>query len=394
MPDVFDGSGLTTKTLTELNEGLGNALKQIYGEDINIDQNSPDGQQIGIYNQGGVDLREVLQQINASFDPDQAFGRVLDQRVGINGIRRNGGTFTTTPVDITTDRALSLIGLDDQADELNPVIPNLYTIKDDAGTEYYLQTSFSFPSPAVESLIFRAADIGQVEVQTNTITTPVTVIAGVTNINNPSGVLELGRDEESDADLKIRRRISTSISSIANINGLQAALFNLDGVSIAIVRENNTNVVDSDGTDPHTIWAIVEGGDNTEIAETIASRKTHGAGMRGAVTVNLQYSDGRPLPIRFDRPVTQDLWIRFSLTLPGGVFDADEIKRKIVGNLIWQVGEDAVASRVTCFVQTLNPNYVITNMEISDDDITYAEIVSPASIQNQFINDVTRITIT
>ena len=395
MPDSFDSAGLTTKTLLELREELIEEFQDIYGDDINVDQNSPDGQQINIWAQGGVDIREIIQQVNSGFDPDQAAGRILDQRVAINGIKRNGGTFTTTPVDITTDRAVNLIGLDDQSDELEPTISNLYTIKDDAGTQYYLLSSISIGAAGTQELEFRAKDIGQVEIQTNTITTPVTVFAGVTGINNPSGASNIGVDEETDSSLKIRRRGATSISSIANINGLQAALSDLDGVTIAIVRENpSTSPVDADGTPIHFIWAIVDGGDETEIAETIASRKTHGAGMRGNEQVDLEYSDGRPMPIFFDRPTSQDLWIRFSLSLPGGVIDTDSIKTSIVKNLFWQVGADAVGSKITSYVQGLNSDYVITAMEVSDDNATWLEVVSPSSISNRFINDAARIAIT
>lgn len=395
MPDSFDSAGLTLKTLTELREELVEGFQGIYGDDINVDQNSPDGQQINIWAQGGVDIREIVQQVNSGFDPDQAAGRILDQRVALNGIKRTGGTFTTTPVDITTDRAVNLVGLDDQSDELEPTVSNLYTVKDDAGTQYYLLSSVSIGAAGTQSLEFRAAEIGQVEVQTNTITTPVTVIAGVTVINNPSGASNIGVDEETDANLKIRRRGAVSIPSIANINGLQAALSNLDGVTIAIVRENpNTDPVDSDGTPIHFIWAIVDGGDETEIAETIAARKTHGAGMRGNEQVDLEYSDGRPLPIFFDRPTSQDLYIRFSLSLPGGVVDTDFIKTSIVENLFWQVGSDAVGSQITSYVQGINPDYVITGMQVSDDNATWLEVVSPASISNRFINDQSRITIT
>lgn len=394
MPDNFDSSGLQIKSLTELKSELETAFRDIYGQDINLDPNSPDGQIIAIFAQAGIDLRELLQKINSGFDPDQAEGVVLDQRVAINGISRKGGTYTTVEVDVTVDRALNLVGLDSESAILNPDIANLYTVRDDAGTEFYLLNSQSPGAAGIYTYEFRAADIGAVEVQVNTITTPVTVKNGVTGINNPSGVLVQGEDEESDADLRARRQQSTAITAIGNIDGLEAAINNLDGVTTVIVRENFTNSTDSDGTPAHTIWCIVDGGDDTEIAQVIKSRKTHGAGMRGAESVNIPYNDGRPYIVQFDRPVSESLYIRFSLLLPGGVVDTAEIKRKIVNNINWQVGEDATASTITAFVQSINPDYVITAMEVSDDDATWLEVVSPGSIQNRFVNDVSRITIT
>jgi uncharacterized phage protein gp47/JayE len=76
VPDVFDTTGLTVSTLSEIRADLEAKLKAIYGNDINIDPDSPDGQLINIFAQAGIDLREIILQINSSFDPDQAAGRV------------------------------------------------------------------------------------------------------------------------------------------------------------------------------------------------------------------------------------------------------------------------------------------------------------------------------
>ena len=395
MPDVIDRDGLQVKTLTELREEYIAALQGIYGSDINVDQNSPDGQQVDIQSQVAEDLREILLQINAGFDPDQAFGRVLDQRVSINGISRNGGTYTFQDIEITTDRALNLVGLDAEANELNPAISNLYTVKDDAGTLYYLLSSQTIPSAGTYTYTFRAAEIGKVEVQPNTITTPDTVIAGVTGINNPSSPNSVGEDEETDAELKIRRRTSVAISSQGFLDGLEAALNDLEGVTTAIVYENDTNATDSDGTPAHSIWAIVEGGAPADIGQAIYTKKTAGCGMRGAESVDVPRPDGRVYTVNYDTPGTEDLYIRFSLSLPnGGVIDNDDIKNKIVENILWDIGGDADAATITCYLRTLNENYIITGMGVGDDGISYGETISVASPQNRWLNDVSRITIT
>lgn len=393
MSDVLDQDGLHLKTLTELRDELVTDFETIYGADINTDPNSPDGQLLNIFAQAGEDLREILQQLNTSFDPDQAEGVILDQRVGINNIQRAGGTYTQTPVNITTDRALNLVGLDSESETLNPQIPGLYTIKDDAGTEFYLIASYSFVGASTQSLIFRAASIGDIQVQVNTITTPVEIVPGVTGINNPSGVTVQGEDEEPDVDLKIRRRQSTSISSVGFLDSIESALNAISGVTTAIVNENNSNITDGDGTLAKTIWVIVEGGDQDDIGSVIYAKKSAGAGMRGAITVNVPRSTGGTFPVKFDRPINVNLYIKFDLALPGGVFDEDFIKAQIVENIIWPVGGTASASQITTFVQSLNANYQITNMLVSDDDITYVQILATGDTQERFVNDVARISI-
>ena len=393
MSDILNDAGLQTKDLTTLISELETELRSIYGTDINLDPNSPDGQIVNIVSQLGVDLRELLTSVNSGFDPDQAEGTVLDQRVAINGISRAGGTFTTVLIDVTTDRAVNLVGLDTASAEIDPDVENLYTIKDNEGTLFYLLNSQSIGAAGTNQYTFRAADLGTVEITIGTITTPVTVIAGVTAVNNPGGALVQGQDEETDSALRLRRKRSTGITSTGYLDALQSALQSLDGVTTAIVEENNTSITDSDGTPGHTIWCIVEGGDNDDIGDVIYRKRSAGCGMRGAVSVDVPRITGGTFEVLFDRPVNQDLYIQFTLTYPDGVFDEANIKALIVENVIWGVGETALSDVIISYVKSLNEDYQITNCEISDDDSTYVEVLPSASPQDRWINNVARITI-
>ena len=135
MPDVFDSTGLTVKTATEITTDLTTGLQGIYGSDIQTDQNSQDGQTIGILTQLCVDVRELLVQINNGFDPDQAIGAILDQRVTLNNIKRYGGTYTTQPIDVTVNKTVTLAGLDAN---FNSPTGTGYTIQDNNGNEFIL----------------------------------------------------------------------------------------------------------------------------------------------------------------------------------------------------------------------------------------------------------------
>ena len=47
MPNVLNEDGLEVKTKTEIVTALEAGYKTIYGNDINLDSDSPDGQEIG-----------------------------------------------------------------------------------------------------------------------------------------------------------------------------------------------------------------------------------------------------------------------------------------------------------------------------------------------------------
>ena len=87
MPNVIDSTGLTIQTYDEIVAEILNGTSDfpgfyaIYGADINVDPNSPDGQMVGIFAQGKLDVLEFLQQIFNSFDPDKAVGVALTREV-------------------------------------------------------------------------------------------------------------------------------------------------------------------------------------------------------------------------------------------------------------------------------------------------------------------------
>ncbi len=60
MPDILDGNGLVLKDAQELREEIQESFKSIYGDDINIDADSPDGQRIEQLVQMSVDIREII----------------------------------------------------------------------------------------------------------------------------------------------------------------------------------------------------------------------------------------------------------------------------------------------------------------------------------------------
>ena len=392
MSDILDRTGLTLKTLPELTTELQDGYKAVYGDDINLASDTPDGQIIGIQAQEAIDLREVLRDINTSFDPDQAQGLALDQRCALNGVKRNGGTFTVTPVDITVDRSVTLKGLD--TDSENVTIPKgVYTIKDNAGTQFVLVDSTTI-STGLHALSFRASLLGAVQVTIGTITTPVTAIAGVTTIINSASITNQGVDEETDAALRVRRERSVSGPSQGYTDSIEAAILEVAGVTACICDENVGDTTDSAGIPPHSIWVIVEGGADADIAQAIYATRSAGSGMKGSTIVAVTRPNGRTIDIKFDRSATENLWAKFNvLVIGGGTIDKDNLKTLIVQNIFYEIGESASGDKITCYVKDLNQKYQVTGMLLSSDNATWLEVVSLASVANKFQLATSRITI-
>ena len=389
---TLGSTGLIIDSLNSIITSLEDSLKGIYGNDINIDSNSPDGQAIQIYAQAVRDIQELLLSIYQSFDPDQAVGVNLDQRVAYNNIKRQEGTFTIQEVEITVDRNLTLEGL---SDTTTP-----YTVSDNNGNNFQLIATNNLLANTTTPLTFQAENIGVIETQPNTITNQVTIVLGVTNVNNPSVALEIGTDEETDASLRLRRQRSTANASQAFINGLIGALLDIDGVSEAQVYENKTDATDANGIPPHSSWSIVEGGDPNDIANVISQKASTGSGFKGDVEVEVEFINGSTQIIKYDLPTSKDLYIRFEIqaTVVGQPFNEAAIKDYITANKAYGIGESAETSSLTTLareaIDSSGGGGVPLNMEISADDVSYVDFLPVDTLDEKWIIDPSRITIT
>ena len=193
-------NGIELPTLQEILNYWTEQLKSIYGENINLSQNTPDGQLLNILAQQQIELNQILTYIYNSFDPQVAEGKALDRNVAYNGIQRNAGSYTIVPITITCNQATTLQGLDNNY--TNPAGTG-FTVSDSSGNNYILISTTTLQA-GNSILEFRAQDIGVIEPALNTINIISTPQLGIVSVNNPSAPVQIGVDEESDYDLRNR----------------------------------------------------------------------------------------------------------------------------------------------------------------------------------------------
>lgn len=396
MPDVLNGQGLTVATLSEIVASLETSIKAVYGNDINIDQNSPDGQLINIFAQACEDLRELLVQINTGFDPDFATGSILDQRAALNNIARQNGSYTIQPIDITVTSTVALQGLDAAANDPNGTG---YTIQDNSGNQFILLDSSTL-TVGTTTLDFRAKNLGAVQTTIGTITNPVTIVLGVTVVNNSVGALSTGVDQETDAQLRVRRQRSVALAANGYLNGLLAAILALDNVVDASLYENDTGATDANGIPAHGMWLIVDGGANTEIANVIYEKKTLGANMKGAISVPIITPSGATIAYLFDRPTAISLHIKFNIqqTSSAAVFDLTSLKNYFVTNLSYGIGEfaqtaDLVALAIAGIAAQGGGGFP-DQMQISPDGVTWGDYLPTPTLDKEWVVSANNIGIT
>lgn len=433
MPNSLSATGLTTATYDELVAFYIAAYQSIYGSDINLSSDTPDGQMMNIWIQAILDLQDLITQVYNTFDPDNAIGTVLDQRVAINGIQRQGGTYTTTYVTITVNQSVNLYGLDQ---DVQPI----FTVADNAGNQWQLITTNTGLTTGAHSLLFQAADPGQVLTVPNTITVPVTIVLGVTAINNPTTYATLGIDEESDAELKIRRSRSVSLRSQGYLQGLLAALENINGITSAFIYENTSDGPDGDGIPGHSIWVIVAGtqapalalawnatttysyGDiassggvnyisiqnnNTNhlvsdtdywavynaIAEAIYNYRNAGCGLfqsgeSSAQSYTITQIDGTSFTVYWDDVLAENLFIKFNSTSLNEINPPSitAIKDYLVANYVPGVFEEVNVNGLATAIQIADSNTLVTSAGFSTTaGGSYTNTLTPTTKNRQFV---------
>lgn len=361
MPNAIGPTGLTTATQAELVAQFTAALQTIYGPDIDLDSNTPDGEWMMEIIQMALDLEDLLVQINNMFDPDFALGNILDQRVAINGIQRQAGTFTVTNITLLVTQALNLFGIDQEAQAP-------FTVADNAGNQFVLQVTQNIATPGMYVFSFQAVKPGAVLTVPNTITVPVTIVLGVQSINNPTAATSIGLNEESDAALRVRRQKSVSLASQGYLAGLLAALENINGVTSAFVFENDTDATDIDGTPGHSIWVIVAGtGADADIANAIYTKRNAGCGMRGNIVYTIVQVNGLPFTVQWDIVIAETLFIAFTATSINGTTppNVGAIRAALPTSFVPGVNEEVDINHLATKVQLTDPNCLVTNAGFS-----------------------------
>lgn len=392
MTNEINEDGLVVQTLPEIITEITEGYKVIYGQDISVESNTPDGQLINIEAMSKADTLDLATMIYNMFNVDTVRGVPQDILYKINNVYRKSSEYSFVQVNVTTTRPLNLQGLDADIEKPDGVG---YTVADNSGNQFILTNSVSLSAAGTYTLEFRAQNLGAIEVLPNTVINMVTVIAGVSSVNNPAAQYILGTNEESGEKFATRRNASTAISSKGFLDGLIAQLNSIPLVEFATAYDNQSNTPDAEGIPAHGFWCIIEGGADVNIANVIYGNMGMGNPMKGSVSYTLTKANGETVNILWDRPVAQPLYIKMTIQSKiGQAPDVDFLKRYLVENQAFGVYEKADATTISCITVKGDDTITVVLCQVSIDGTNWAGLVAPSSRQNFFTLDINNIDIT
>lgn len=384
---TINQDGLLIDEFSTIYNRLADKFKLIYGQDINLEQNSPDGQLLGIITNEIYDLQTLILHIYNSFDPDLAQGVELNKLLKLIAQTRRASTKSIVDITIVAN--------------VNVTLPADYTIIDENKNEWVINAETTLIA-GTNIVSFNAVNFGAIEASANTINDVVTVFPEITSVNNALPA-EVGRDEESDVLLRKRRNNLLSVNSNSTIAGVYSKLFLLDTVTDAVIYENATDTYDAlKDLNAHTLWCIIDGGSIDEITKIIATDKTIGTDLKGTVSNNyveiFLKADGttRALThiVKFDRPTEIPLYIKLTVSkkIITDIIDMDAIKNKLVEKL-YSINEKATATELYAYVYSAGNTFIASNLEVSKDNITFGNTATN-DYDEKFIISAVNIAIT
>lgn len=308
-------------------------FQQIYGSDSYIDPDSKDGQMVALVALAIYDANNTAITVYRSFSPSTALNDALTSNVKINGISRRAAT------NSTVDELL--VG------EPGTIITN-GSVKDTNGIIW------NFPAQVV-------IGIDGTAIATATCTTPgaVAALAGSVNkINTPTRgwvsatnplAATVGVAAETNAELRVRQSQSVALPSVTPFEAVDGAIANIEGVTRHKLYENDQDTPDANGLPPHSIAAIVEGGDATVIANTLRGVKGQGSTPFGSTVIIVPDKYGSPHPVGFSRPVDVPVFVKITISPLTGYTSqvGDEIKAAVAAYInSLAIGASVLLSRI------------------------------------------------
>ena len=328
-----DGAGIHYPDFPTLLEQLRAEYRAIFGQDINLDEDTQDGQWLGVCALALFDAAQVAVAVYNSFSPATAQGDALSRNVAINGISRLVASHSTVDVRIVGQAG---------------AVITRGQCEDTQGNKWNLPESVAIPLSGEITVTATAVEIGDITAAAGSVNKIATPTLGWQTVENPLPATP-GRAIETDAELRARQKESTMQATQGALTGIIGGVLAVPGVVRCAAYENDTGITSADGIPGHSIAVVVDGGDAQEIGNTIYRHKTVGVGTTGDIDISVNDGHGVIHTIKFFRP--ERVTIRVNITLrarAGYVKSTDEEIKKAVSEYIsgLAIGEDVYYTKV------------------------------------------------
>lgn len=349
---MLTNAGVIASTYYEVVEYLKAEYRAIYGDDVYLENDSQDGQWIGVIARLIAECGAVSADVYSSFSPKTAKGEALSRNVAINGIRRALASYSYVDLIITGTPGTE--------------IKNGFAT-DKNNNKWIFAESIMIPESGLITVTARSEKLGAILAQIGSVNVIGKPTRGWTGVNNET-TSQLGVPVEGDAKLRQRQALSVAIPAQSKLDGIKGALFGLGGVSRCKTYENETDKVDALGLPPHSVCIVVSGGDAEEIAQIMRAKKSMGCRYFGNTNISVMNNFNEAQVISLYRPNVRN--IGFSINLESNSAYTTTIGQQIKQALADHVNQLDIGDKLT-----INKAMVAVGLYGSLDAMSY-EVIS------------------
>ena len=320
----FTNNGIIQPSASSIRSGLEQMFVSIWGNKINLDPSSKQGQLITSLTTIILEKNSKIAKALQSFDPktaenDAESGLYWQDAIGdIYGMERKQATHTSVLCNITGRKYT--------------VIPADAKVISDNGDIFQISQSVTIPLSGGISVYFNAVEGGAIPADAGSINTIYTPVVGWDTVSNTSSGV-IGVDFESREAFEMRRIALLAKNSTNQVDSIRSELEQVEDVLRYRVEENDTDDVSriqDVNVDPHCVYCIVENGDINEIGAAIRRKKSGGCSTMGNQEYNDEYGT-----IYFDRPTLVPIEVEVTAVemenTPSNI--VDQIKDILVENM-------------------------------------------------------------
>lgn len=354
--------GYLRPTYDELLEERIALAQELFGQDIDTSDATTLGKFIRLSVKDLAEAYEAQEVIYYSRFPHTATGQSLDRLMPFAGITRNAATPAEHLIEFTGTEGYE--------------IPEGFLVGTTGDEEFYLVNPVALDSEGRGEGIVQCTELGLIgNVSLGAITEIVNPSVDVAEIKHV-GVVSLGKETETDAELRKRFGLAIQGSGSGTATAIRGAVMRVDGVTGCLVVENNTGEVDADGRPPHSFEVFVYAPDkmDQDIAEAIFSKKPLGIQCVGDVSVDIMDVSGNTQAIKFSRVTETVIYIRATIATDGDfeLDGVDQIKSALVEQINkLDTGADVVFTSLYKHLFGVVGVMDVTALSLSTDGSTY-----------------------
>lgn len=435
--------GFVRKTLQVIKAEIEADWRSIFGTSIDVSPSTPDGQLIGIFAEREALVWELAEIVAGMMDPDKASGRLLEVLCLLTGTIRSlaknsvvmltlcGDAGTFVDVDshskTTSTKAIfyhltgaTLIALTPWA------ITTLYAVGDrrsNGGRCYICITGgtsagaggptttaaditdgtvhWRFMGNGLASAQVLAASVEQgpivaVSGDLNSIDTPIAGWSSVINLLDATpGALKM-----TDQDLRLLRQREIAAGGTGPIPAIRRAMSRVKNVETVTVFYNNTDNTSVEGLPPHSVEAMIEGGDDQTIFDTLFANVVGGIAYFGNTTGTHTDSQGNVHTIKFTRPTQIPIYLDITIEVDPSTFPANGIDLVKLAIVTWgkaqPTGRDARLTAAAGAADDVpgNLGWVPGSTFIDDAPSPVSTATVAISLRERAVYDTSRINVT